>query len=86
MTAYITKYALTEGILELEVEESSNGYVRWPNPSIPTWSLYASKNQWRKTREEAVILANAMRDKKVATLKKQVARIEALTFDTQPTP
>lgn len=82
MKAYVTKYALTEGILEVECDEHQNGgYLSFPSPQNPNWDIHASRNQWRKTRDEAVALSNAMRDKKVKNLKAQVARLEALKFE-----
>lgn len=81
MKAYVTKYALTEGILEVECEHQNDGYLSFPSPQNPNWNICATRNQWRKTREEAVTLSNAMRDKKVKNLKAQVDRLEALKFE-----
>ena len=79
LDAYISKYALTAGIRTETVETctSGSGAVFRVTPS---WSTYYPKGTWHRTREEAVAKAEAMRVKKIASLKKQIAALEVLKF------
>jgi len=83
MKVWITTYALTEGILEREVEH------RESNPSVVvivnTGSCYGSAffgegKNWHRTRESAIAKAEAMRVAKIKSLKKKLAELEALKF------
>ena len=79
MTVYITQYALTKGVLEKEAQVSE----RFPNlihTSAKTSDDVYSKPYWHLTREEAVAHAEQLRERKVAALKKQVAKLEKMTF------
>lgn len=76
-TAYITKYALTEGIFEAEGEES-NGYFYYGKGGYDR--NQACPEDWHRTREEAVARAEDMRKRKIASLKKSIAKMEALRF------
>lgn len=81
MKVFITKLALTKGIVELEakpcidvseymIETRSNGY-----------SVYYHKKDWYLTKEEAIKKANKMRDRKIVSLKKQIEKLEKLNFE-----
>ena len=43
-------------------------------------SLHFDKREWCHTREEAVGQAHEMRVKKIQSLKKQVIKLESMTF------
>jgi hypothetical protein len=72
--AYITKYALTSGIAMRRVEPVGDNMVR------DGWS-YFHKNDWHLDRAAAVARAEQMRMRRIAALKKQLQRLEALRFD-----
>lgn len=76
MKVYITKYALTKGILEEEGEHSSN----FPSMVAVRKYSYYHKPDWHLTKEEAIHRAKEMKAKKLNSLKKQLNRIENLTF------
>lgn len=78
---FITQYALTKGIIEVDgdkVQQSNydkkcfyidgyfNGYLLGTNIFYP--------------REEAVKVAEQMRDKKIESVKKQLKKLEKMTF------
>lgn len=63
--AYVTRYALTEGILELEGKVARNGYFRADN-----YTSSFSLKDWYPTREEAIKRAEEMRLKKIEYHKK----------------
>ena len=79
-TAYVTKYALTAGILKLVVEDYSNIAEGMVQQAVPQGS-YPNKyhaSQWARTREAALLAAEAMRAKKIKSLERQIARLKAL--------
>lgn len=78
MTVYISKYALTTGIYSVEVEGTHTpDMVRAVGARYPT---HYHKGQWHETIEEATKKANQMRTRKIASIKKQLAKLETLTF------
>ena len=60
MNVWITKYALTKGIFEMDVESQSEGC---------------------KTKAAAIAKAEKMRRKKIASLKKQIEKLESMKFE-----
>lgn len=79
VTVFDTHYALTTGILQLEVEESedTNGVYYWDSHGT---GRVLNKHDAFLTREEAVIRANEVKDRKIKNLKKQIEKLEYLTF------
>jgi len=82
MQVWIVKYAMTQGIYEAEAEVCSEidenmitvasdngGYVS-----------YFHKGDWFESKALAIVAANAMRDRKIKSLKKKIAKIEQLDF------
>lgn len=79
MKIWSTKCVLSNGISEHEVQKTTDEWVCIRNTnSNPT---YLHRNQWHSTKEEALKKAEDMRIKKIASLKKQIAKLEALKFD-----
>lgn len=85
MKVHITTYALTQGILELEAElcEKPNGdlkgVIKVPGKYGPTF-YHGEGRDWHKTRAEAILKAKEMQIKKIASLKRQIIKIESLDF------
>lgn len=81
MRVWISKYALSGGITEHDCEppEGEDRYVR---PGAPFMSYVSFKlgAEAHETREEAVKAAHAARVKKIASLHKQIAKLEKMTF------
>lgn len=82
--AWVTKYALTNGVIKVsgkvdhENEISSTVFTyRLPGDSYDT---YAHGNDWHRTEQEALERAEKMRARKIASLKKQIAKLEAMKF------
>jgi len=76
---YVTKYALTSGIEEVEANE--------PSPTSPKFlsiggfhSAWGEGKQWHRDLESAVKRAEEMRGDKIASLKKAIARLEKIDF------
>lgn len=89
MKVFVTRYALTKGIYEKEVDESRTPSVRriMGNDS---WVAVCGDARWFKigtdccaTRSSAVARAEEMRVAKIASLKKQIARLEALKWEVE---
>ena len=77
---YLVKYALTGGIEEVELAATRGDgeYVRIKERSH---GIYKLGRDVCETKEEAISIADAMRLKKVASLKKSLAKYEKLRFD-----
>lgn len=81
--AFVTKYALTAGIEEIEVEDCfdiSKDMVSAAVRSSDGWSKNYHKGEWHRTREEAVARAEQMREEKVNSLRSSLAKFERMTF------
>lgn len=88
MKAWITKYALTDGICEVEGEiydyphhigryfKVTGGYRVDDN-----WQVYFYYDSWHETKASAIEKAESMRTKKIESLKKQIAKLEKLRFE-----
>ncbi|MGX5662210.1 hypothetical protein [Diaphorobacter nitroreducens] len=74
-----SKYALTGGIEEVVSREDAHdsGYIQLEEHS---WNLFKIGRDVHTTRQEAVLAAEAMRRKKLDSLRKQIKKLEALTF------
>ena len=75
---YVTKYCLTKGIVKLtDYEFSSDGQYC----SVKSWySLYVRIGQDAFfSTTEAIVRAEEMRDAKIASLKKQLSKLEKMT-------
>jgi hypothetical protein len=73
--AWVTKYALTSGILVVEAEhctDSDPGMIAFGEMN------YAHGDDWHRSLEAALSRAEVMRRKKLAALRKQVTRLETL--------
>jgi hypothetical protein len=80
MKAYITKYALTNGIFKTDGEINENYPSMFSLPGTHH-SFFNEGKEWHRTLEGAVARAEEMRVKKIASLKKQIAKLEKMTFD-----
>lgn len=83
MSYYITKYALTVGIIEVsETDFSLNGETCRIYGKLPKQSFASgySKNEWAFSAAAAAERAEEMRIAKIASLKKSIAKMEKLKF------
>lgn len=77
---FITKYALTKGILEKEAEIRDYGYEYEIAYVKREFSSYSLGKEAFRTREQAMERAEKMRLKKIASLKKQIEALEKMKF------
>ena len=80
ITAYITKYALTTGIYsahgEVCHEISSTMFSERKNYGF----LNYHGNEWHRTKEDAIMRAEEMRNRKIKSLEKQIEKLREMTF------
>ena len=81
MKVWITKYALTEGIQEIEADDRSGGDGMVKRIDAD-WGPYfhGEGKEWHRSRDAAVVRAEAMRQAKIKSVKKQLERLERMTF------
>lgn len=80
MKVWITRYALTEGVFEEEVELLE----QFPNIGVvKERGGYYQPPDWHRTREEAVKRAEEMRVKKIASLKRQIDKLSKMRFEKE---
>lgn len=77
MKVYVTKYALTKGITIADGDTSTAHPDMFRGKGV--WEFYHG-DDWHETEQAAKDRAEAMRVKKIASLKKQLARLEKLKF------
>ena len=82
MKVFVTKYALTHGIEEMEVEDCGNGLVKTPGSFSDGGGLYfhTEGRDWHKTLDAAKVRAEDMRHTKLVGLRKAVTKLEKMRF------
>jgi hypothetical protein len=80
MKVYITKYALTAGIMEVEAKGTVQEDMVLYRPADACYDQYAHNGEWCKDIDSAKAKAEQMRIAKIASLKKQIAKLEKLEF------
>ena len=79
MKVFVTKYALTIGIEELDVEITSVPTMVATKGPFPR-NFHDEGRDWHHTKEEAKTRAEEMRKKKIESLKKSIIKLEAMRF------
>jgi len=81
MKVFITKYALTQGIIKKDAEElSNNGMIKVAKGGDFFFDSYYHKNEWFDNLTDAALHAEEMRKKKIELVKKQLAKLEKMKF------
>lgn len=79
MKVWISKFALTKGIFQMEVRRMSED-----NDSVfgehTDECFHGDGKEWHKTEEEAKARAEELRKNKIANLKKQIQKLEEMKF------
>lgn len=79
MKVWITQYALTNGIEEMEAEQCDNAKMVEVRGEYTGYYHGEGKN-WHRTKEGAIKRAEDMRVMKIVSLKRSIAKLEALKF------
>jgi len=77
---WISKYALTQGIFEIESNSDPSEKLISHRLNGMTVSYYEEGKEWHKTKEEAIARAKDLKIKKIANMKKQIAKLEKMEF------
>ena len=86
MKVWITKYALTRGIIEIDVSDFHRTYVK-PNGTMCFYDKFGNmvcsykKLEHFGLKELAIQKAEEMRQKKIESLKKQIKKLEEMRFE-----
>jgi len=80
MKVYITKYALTQGIMEKEAEDIGGGVIKVARDDNYCFTTYYPKGEWFTNLTDANLHAKAMRKKKIESLNKQLSKLEKMKF------
>lgn len=78
MRVYVTKYALTEGILTMEAQPCQVVTMIEVKPKDNGFTQYFHNREWHTDLEEAKARAEEMRQNKIKNLKKQLKRMETM--------
>ena len=79
---YVTKYALTTGIRRVDAEPIRNNAFRY-RPKGWTISNYAYGEEFQMTEAAAIERAEILREKKIKSLEKQIAKLRAIKFEVK---
>lgn len=81
-TFWISKHALTKGVYPVECDEPPKidpGFL--VNRSERVWQYFSGEGrQWHRSEADAIAKAEIMRAQKISSLRKQIDRLEKLTF------
>ena len=76
---FITKYALTDGIVEKDAELcDDNKMIKVKEKGC--FVTYFHGEDWHRTRESAVKRAEIMRDRAIKSAEKKIAKLKNLQF------
>lgn len=78
MKVWITKYALTKGIIEADGVHTTQG-VYIANSGLNTDWFYGS--DWHSNKQSAIKKAEEMCQKKIESLKSQIKKFEEMRFE-----
>lgn len=78
-TAYVTRYALSSGILKTEAVQSSS-FPEMISDTKNRGRNYHGKD-WHRTPEAAIVRADEMRKAKIASLEKSITKLRKLKFE-----
>jgi hypothetical protein len=82
INVWVSKYALTEGVRAHRARVCGEDMVNILKPDgSPGWG-YLHKGSWHLSKDEADQKAEQMRQRKIASVKKQLAKLEALSFSS----
>lgn len=79
--AYITKYALTQGIYAKPVRDCGDGMVA---TTLDGYVGYFHKGEWHRSQAAAIARAEDMRVAAVKAAEKKIAKLKALKFKVTP--
>ena len=87
MKFYVTKYALTQGILEKEGElvdsiQKGQQFLKCKN-HFPIMDEYYHGDDFHETKEKAILHAESMIINKIESLRKKILKLENIDFENE---
>lgn len=85
VTAWVTKYALTQGIFKVEgtIDPRVSETMLTVPGSANTFPQYFHGNEWHRTLELAIARAEEMRRAKIKSLEKQLTKVKKIAFEVK---
>lgn len=79
-TAYISAHALTKGVYEADAipAASTPGAIKIGDRITSQW---ITKGHWHTDRASAIAAAEAMRERKIKSLRAQIEKLETMKFE-----
>ena len=71
---WVSKYWLTKGIYSVSCYDIDD------NGAAYSQSFYLAKKEWHETKQQAIEQAKILRERKIISLKEQLASIESMVF------
>lgn len=84
MKFYITKYALTKGIVEVDSDNVRDLKVKEARLYFfdgQSWLHSYSPGEWYADKSDAIVDAEYRKKKRIASLQKQIAKLESMKFE-----
>jgi Leu/Phe-tRNA-protein transferase len=78
MKVYITKYALTEGILEVDAEIDGT-MAKYRNGAFPVCA-HGEGREWHLLEKSALTKTEELRQRKIASYTKAIDKLKKMTF------
>ena len=79
MKAWITKNALTKGIIETDIERELLGITFFSNDMY--FKTSSMGIDWHTSKKGALLRVEEMRQEKIESLKKQIKKLEDMKFE-----
>jgi hypothetical protein len=81
MKVWISKYALTQGIYDVEVSDpDAHQIVEQRHPNMYSTFYHGEGREWHRTEAGARTRANEMVQKKIKSLERSLAKFKKLRF------
>lgn len=77
--AWITKYALTSGIIHV-TGEAGDGVFIWHGPSGSMNFAHGEGREWHRSLDAALVRAEAMRTARLESLSNSIRKMEKVKF------
>ena len=81
MKVWISKYALSDGVSEVDVDAKVTESGGLTFRSDTGYQVYYSANDWHNSKEKAVTKAEEMRQRKLKSLYKQIKKLSEIKFE-----
>ena len=77
---FITKYALSSGIMECEMEVITESRSCYGKPNGADHNVFFFGDEFHLTKEEAILDCEKRKEKKIISLEKQILKIKKMSF------